>query len=101
MEKYKTFNTEKRNYAKNGFQKDFYKLLNNAFCGKTMEIVRNRLIVEFIKKDDDEKLIKQKSELTFNGVHKSYAKCDSYAFKQKGVFMDKSIYLGFAVFELC
>ena len=44
------FNTQKGNKAKNDFEKDFYKFLNNAFYGKTMENVRNRIEVEFIKK---------------------------------------------------
>ena len=48
-----------------------------------MEFLQNRLTVEFIKKDVDDKIIKQQSKLTLNGIHKSYAKCDSYAFKQK------------------
>ena len=43
MRKYINFNTQKRNQAVNDFEKDFYKLLKNAFYGKTMEIVRNRL----------------------------------------------------------
>ena len=34
LEKYISFNTQKRNRAKNDFEKDFYKLLNNAFYGK-------------------------------------------------------------------
>ena len=38
--------------AKNGFPKDFYNLLKNAFYGKAMENVRNRLRLEFIKDDD-------------------------------------------------
>ena len=30
--------------------------MNNAFYGKTMENVRNRIKVEFIKKDENEKI---------------------------------------------
>ena len=52
LEKYINFNTQKRNKVRNVFEKDFYKLLNNAFYGKCMENVRNRLELEFIKKDD-------------------------------------------------
>ena len=39
LEKYIGFNTEKRNRARNDSEKDFYKLLNNAFYGKTMEML--------------------------------------------------------------
>ena len=51
------FNTQKWNKAKNEFEKDFFKLSNNSFCGKTMENVRNRVRVEFIGKDDTNKNI--------------------------------------------
>ena len=100
LEKYISFITQKRNKAKNDFEKVFYKLLNNAFYGKTMENVRNRLKIKFVKKDDYRELIKQQSKLTFNGIHKSYENCDSYTHKQNEVLMDKPIYLGFTVLEL-
>ena len=38
LEKYISFNTQKRNKAKNDFEKDFYKLFNNAFYGETLEM---------------------------------------------------------------
>ena len=47
LEKYIKFNTEKRNKAKNDFEKDFYKLLDNVFYGKTMENVGIRLGLNF------------------------------------------------------
>ena len=100
LEKYINFNTQKRNKAKNDFEKDFYKLLNNAFYGKTMENVRNRLKIKFIKKDNYKKIIEYQSKLSFNGVHKSYENCDSYTLKQNEVLVDKPIYLGFTVLEL-
>ena len=100
LEKYISFNTQKRNKAKNDFEKDFYKLLNNAFYGKTMENVRNRLKIKFIKKDDQREILKQQSKLTFNSIHKSYENYNSYTFKQNEVLMNKPIYLGFSVLEL-
>ena len=100
LEKYINFNTLKRNRTKNDFEKDFYKILNNAFYGKTMENVRNRSRIEFIKKDEGEKMVKWQSKVTFNGIHKCYEKYDSFTFKMKEVLMDRPIYLGFSVMEL-
>ena len=97
LEKYINFKTQKRNKAKNDFEKDFYKLLNNGFYGKTMENVRNRLKIKIIKKDEYREIKRQQSKLTFNGIHKAYNNCDCYTFKQNEVLMDKPIYLGFTV----
>ena len=59
LEKYIDFNTQKRNQAVNDFEKDFYKLLNNAFYVKTMENVRNRLKIKFVRKNDYREIVKQ------------------------------------------
>ena len=100
LEKYICFKTQKRKMAKNDFDKGFHKLLINSFCGKTMENVRNRIKVKFIRKDDTDKFIKQQSNMTFNGIHKSYEIYDSFTNKPNEVSMDKPIYLGFTVLEL-
>ena len=73
---------------------------NNAFYGKTMEKVRNRLKIEFVKKDGYREILKQQSKLNFNGIPRSYENCDSYTFKQNEILIDKPVYLGFSVLEL-
>ena len=100
LEKYISFITQKRNRAKNEFAKDLHQFINNSFFGKTMENFRYRIEVEFIRKDDTNKIIKQQSKLTFNEIHISYENCDSYTFKLNEVMVDKTIYLGFSVLEL-
>ena len=49
LEKFISFNTEKRKRSKIEFEKDFHKLLIKVFFGKILENFRNRLQIEFIK----------------------------------------------------
>ena len=100
LECYISFNTQKRNKAKNDFEKAFFNFPNNSAFGKSLENVRNRLELELIKKDDINKIIRQQSKLTFNGIQKSYENYDSYTFKKNEVVMDKAIYVGFSILEL-
>ena len=56
--------------------------------------------LEFNRKDDTKNNIKQQSNLTFNGIHKTFENCDRYTFKQNEVLVDEPIHLGFAVLEI-
>ena len=53
LEKTISFNIQKRIEATNDFEEDVYKLMNNAFYGKTMEIARNRRSIIRIGKNED------------------------------------------------
>ena len=52
---YIQFNTEKRSAAKSKFEIEYFKLMNNAFYGKTCENIRNRKEV-VLTTDKDEAL---------------------------------------------
>ncbi len=99
LKPYIDFNTEKRKNAKNTFEKDFFKLMNNSCYGKTMENVRNYVEGYFV--NDKKKLKNLINKPTFKGNTVNYD--DDFCFVEmhrKKVTLNKPIYAGFCVLEI-
>ena len=92
-------NTEMRKKASNDFEKDFFKLMNNAFFGKTMENVRTRRNFNVVNNDPE-----HLNRLIAKPTYKSHQEIsDDMCIVERikaTVHMNKPIYLGLCVLDL-
>ena len=63
LKQYIDFNTQKITQARNSFEKDFFKVMNNSVFGKTVKNLRKRVDVKLVT--DKKKLMKLTSKPTF------------------------------------
>ena len=92
-------NTNLRTQAKNNFEKDFFKLMNNSVFGKTMENIRNRVDVKLV--NTKEKLKKLVAKPNLKSPPKIFSEnLVSVHLKKTSLTMDKPVYLGMCILDL-
>ena len=98
LKKYIDVNTELRKKATNGFAKDFFKLMNNAVFGKTMENVRKHRDIKLVKSDKKRnKLVSEPNFHTMKLIDNDLAIIEMRKIKVK---MNKPIYLGLSILDI-
>ena len=98
MKKYIDFNTEKRKMAKNSFEKDFFKLMNNSVFGKTMENLRKRSNIKLITDQEHfNKLTRQPTYVSSKIFDENLVGVQK---KKVRLVLDKPSYVGFSILEL-
>ena len=94
-------NTDLRKQAKNEFEKDYFKLMNNSVFGKTMENVRNRINVECCFTDERQIHLQSKTNYTrTKAFHNDNSSFSIVELNQNTVKLDKPIYAGFTILDL-
>ena len=98
LKKYIDMNTELRKKASNDFEKDFFKLMNNAVFGITMENVRKHRDIKLIKTDHKRnKLVSEPNYHTMKLISENLSIIEMEKVKVK---MKKPIYLGLSILEI-
>ena len=98
MKPYIDKNTNLRAKAKNNFEKDFYKLMNNSVFGKTMENIRNRVDVKLV--NNKNKLRKLVAKPNFKSCKIFNENLVSVHMKKTSLTMNKPVYLGICILDL-
>ena len=91
-------NTNLRTQAKNNFEKDFFKLMNNSVFGKTMENIRNRTDVRLVNNGEQFKKLVSKPNYESRKIFNE--NLVSVHMKKTSVTMNKPVYLGMSILDL-
>ena len=98
LKPYIDMNTELRKAAKNNFEKDLCKLMNNSVFGKTMENIRKHRDIKLVT--TDKKRSKLVSEPNYHTINLISEDLSIIEMKKTKVKMNKPIYLGLSMLEI-
>ena len=98
LAEYIAFNTQKRSQAKNAFEKDFFKLLNNSVFGKTMENLRKRVNVSLTH--DEKVLEKHAARATFVSAKMFNDNLFAINKVKEQLILNRPCYVGMTILEL-
>ena len=98
LKPYIDMNTELRKLAKNDFEKDLFKSMNNSVFGKTMENIRNHRNIMLVT--TDKKRSKLVSEPNYHTIKLISEYLSIIEMKKTKIKMSKPIYLGLSILEI-
>ena len=98
LKSYIDMNTELRKLARNDFEKDLFKLMNNSVFGKTMENIRKHRDIKLVT--TDRKRSKLVSEPNYHTINLISEDLSIIEMKKTKVKMNKPIYLGLSILEI-
>ena len=98
LKPYIDMNTELRKLAKNDFEKDLLKLMNNSVFGKTMENIRKHRDIKLVT--TDKKRSKLVSEPNYHTINLISEDLSIIEMKKTKIKMNKPIYLGLSILEI-
>ena len=91
-------NTELRKLAKDDFEKDLFKLINNAVFGKTMENIRKHRDIKLVTTNNKRsKLVSETNCHTINYISEDLS---IIQMNKTNVKMNKPIYLGLSILDV-
>ena len=98
LKPYIDMNTELGKLARNDFEKDLFKLMNNSVFGKTMENIRKHRDIKLVT--TDKKRSKLVSEPNYHIIDLISEDLSIIEMKKTKVKMNKPIYLGLSILEI-